>query len=148
MNEFYTLLWAAMGALIGIIGSTLAVANHFSTRFEALGDRIDKVSADLDKLHSLENERRQTQQVAQAEYRERIEYLINDNRNRADHHRSALEKQLAASKEQVDRQLAALKEENDRTIESFIRELKDFRGYLNKNSDYVVRKSHVDPREN
>lgn len=130
MNEFYTLLWAAVGALLGIVGATLTVANHFSSRFEALGDRIDKVSAELDKLYSVEIERRQSQQDAQADYREKIEYLINDNRNRADHHRSALEKQLAASNDQIDRQL-----------QSFSRELKDIRGYLDKNSDYVVRKS-------
>lgn len=133
MNEFYTLLWAAMGALIGIVGATVTVANHFSSRFEALGDRIDKVSAELDKLYSLENERRQAQQEAQADYREKIEYLINDNRSRADHHRSALEKQFSASNEQMDRR-----------IQELSRELKDFRGYLAKNSDYIPRRQRED----
>lgn len=128
MNEFYTLLWAAMGALLPIIGTTLAVANHVNNRFEALGDRIDRVSAELDKLYTLETERRQAQHEAQADYREKIEYLINDNRGRADHHRQALEKQLNTSNAQVDRRFQELSNE-----------LKDFRGYLAQNSDYIPR---------
>lgn len=128
MNEAYTLIWSAIGALLPIIIATIAITNHFSNRFEALGDRIDRVAADLDKLFVLENERRQTQLYAEAAYREKIEYLINDNRNRADHHRSALEKQIAAGSTVVDRQ-----------IEELSGEMKHFRGYLTKNSDYVDR---------
>ena len=134
MNEIHTAMWAALGALIPIVGTVLTVANYFSSKFEALGDRIDKVSAELDKIASLENERREAQLTAQAEYRERIAYLINDNRNRADHHREALEKKLSDYQNQVDRQL-----------EGFGRELKDFRSFLNKNSDYIIRKSQRAP---
>lgn len=136
MNDFYSLLWAASGALLGIVGATLTVANHFSSRFEALGDRIDKVSADLDKLHSLEVERRASQLEAQTEYREKVDYLIHSNRERGDHHRKAVEAKLSG-----------LRDDFDRQMQDFRRELKDFRGYLSTNSDYVVRKRRQPPED-
>lgn len=131
MNEAYILLWSAIGALLPIVAATIAIANHFSSRFEALADRIDRVAADLDKLTMLENERRRAKHQAEEDYREKIDYLINDNRNRADHHRTALEKQIAAGSVVSERQM-----------QQFASEIKDFRAYLTKESSYIDRDHH------
>lgn len=130
MEGIATAVWSAVGALMPIVITAITVNNYLSSKFEQLGDRIERNSAEIDKFKSMEADRRTIQQEAQKEYRERIEYLIHSNRERMDHHRSAVEKKIAE-----------IQGESRNQIQRFSEELNDVRSYLAANSDYVNRNS-------